>query len=118
MKKIEQISGVLFAVIFSLFTYWQFNDPDPILWVPIYSTAIYTAVQAYLGKTNKELVLILFILTLAAGTQLWMEMTAWEGFMTDGLAMKTMNQELAREAVGLWISSFSLGLFFVLAKIK
>jgi hypothetical protein len=51
-----------------------------------------------------------------AGIQLWTEMTAWEGFMTDGLAMKTMNQELAREAVGLWICSTAFVLFYSLAK--
>ena len=51
-----------------------------------------------------------------AGLQLWLEMTAWEGFMTDGLAMKTINQELAREAVGLWIASFSFALYYLLEK--
>jgi hypothetical protein len=53
-----------------------------------------------------------------AGIQLWTEMTAWEGFMTDGLAMKTINQELAREAVGLWICSAALILFYSLAPKK
>jgi hypothetical protein len=43
-------------------------------------------------------------------------MTAWEGFMTDGLAMKTMNQELAREAVGLWIASFSFAIYLITGK--
>jgi hypothetical protein len=47
-----------------------------------------------------------------------MEMTAWEGFLTDGLSMKTHNQELAREAVGLWIASGSLSLFYGLHKMK
>jgi hypothetical protein len=45
-------------------------------------------------------------------------MTAWEGFLTDGLSMKTHNQELAREAVGLWIASGSLALFYGLHKMK
>jgi hypothetical protein len=53
-----------------------------------------------------------------AGIQLWSEMTAWEGFMTDGLAMKTMNQELAREAVGLWICSAALAIFYSVDKLK
>jgi hypothetical protein len=45
-------------------------------------------------------------------------MDAWEGFLTDGLSMKTQNQELAREAVGLWIGSFSFATFYTLSKIK
>lgn len=118
MKTKQAISmiGILFTIIFLLFTYWQFNDPDPILWVPIYGTAVYVSFQAFRGFVNKELVAVLFVLSTMAGIQLWVEMTAWEGFMTDGLAMKTMNQELAREAVGLWIASFSLAIYYLLEK--
>jgi hypothetical protein len=106
-KKATSFLGILFSLTFLLFTYWQFNDPDPILWVPIYGVATYVSFQA---------MLVLFVLSTFAGIQLWVEMTAWEGFMTDGLAMKTMNQELAREAVGLWIASFSFALYYLLEK--
>lgn len=116
-KKTISFLGILFSVVFLLFTYWQFNDPDPILWVPIYGVATYVSFQAFRGIVNKELILILFILSTFAGIQLWVEMTAWEGFMTDGLAMKTLNQELAREAVGLWIASFSFAIYYLLEKI-
>jgi hypothetical protein len=113
MKKLQSIAGIVFAVVFALFMYWQFNDPDPILWVPIYATATYVAIQAYRDQLNTELLAVLFILTTAAGIQIWSEMTAWEGFITDGLSMKTMNQELAREAVGLWIVSLAFAIFYV-----
>jgi hypothetical protein len=113
MKKLQSIAGILFTIVFILFTYWQFNDPDPILWVPIYATASYVAFQAYRDQLNQELLIILFILTTTAGIQIWSEMTAWEGFITDGLSMKTMNQELAREAVGLWIVSVAFALFYI-----
>lgn len=115
-KKAISFLGILFSLIFLLFTYWQFNDPDPILWVPIYGVATYVSFQAFRGMVNKELTIVLFALSTFAGIQLWVEMTAWEGFMTDGLAMKTMNQELAREAVGLWIASFSFALYYLLEK--
>jgi O-antigen/teichoic acid export membrane protein len=118
MKKLQSITGILFAIVFILFAYWQFNDPDPILWVPIYATASYVAFQSYRDQLNSELVIVLLILTTAAGIQLWSEMTAWEGFMTDGLSMKTINQELAREAVGLWIVSFAFALFYIIKRAK
>ncbi len=108
--------GIFFTLTFILFTYWQFNDPDPILWVPIYGVATYVSFQAFRGFVNKELMIVLFVLSTCAGIQLLVEMTAWEGFMTDGLAMKTMNQELAREAVGLWIASFSFAVYYLLEK--
>lgn len=116
MQKVISILGIFFSITFLLFTYWQFNDPDPILWMPIYGIASYVSFQALRGHFNKELLGILFILSACAGIQLWVEMTAWEGFMTDGLAMKTMNQELAREAVGLWIASFSFAIYFISEK--
>jgi hypothetical protein len=118
MRNLQFILGGFFSLVFTLFTYWQFNDPDPILWVPVYATAVYTAIQAFRGKTNLELLTVLFCLSAFAGLQLWVEMTAWEGFLTDGLSMKTHNQELAREAVGLWIASGSFALFYALAKAK
>jgi hypothetical protein len=115
-KQAISILGILFSIVFLLFTYWQFNDPDPILWVPIYGVATFVSFQAFRGFVNKELLAVLFVLSAMAGIQLWMEMTAWEGFMTDGLAMKTMNQELAREAVGLWIASLSFAIYYLLEK--
>ena len=115
-KQAISIIGALFTIIFLLFSYWQLNDPDPILWVPLYGSATYVSFKAFRGFVNKELVAVLFILSVMAGIQLWVGMTAWEGFMTDGLAMKTINQELAREAVGLWIASFSFALYYLLEK--
>ncbi len=115
-KQALSIIGIFFTIVFLLFTYWQLNDPDPILWVPIYGSAAYVSFQAFRGFVNKELVAVLFVLSIMAGIQLWVEMTAWEGFMTDGLAMKTINQELAREAVGLWIASFSFAIYYLLEK--
>ena len=115
-KQAISILGILFTIVFALFSYWQLNDPDPILWVPIYGVATFVSFQAFRGFVNKELIAVLFVLSTMAGIQLWVEMTAWEGFMTDGLAMKTMNQELAREAVGLWIASLSFAIYYFLEK--
>lgn len=116
MNKAFLISGIVFTLIFILFAYWQLNDPDPILWVPVYLIPTYTAFRAISGKVNTELMVVLFILSGVAGLQTWVEMTAWEGFITDGLSMKTMNQELAREAVGLWITTLSFATFYFLDK--
>jgi hypothetical protein len=52
-KQAISILGILFSIVFLLFTYWQFNDPDPILWVPIYGVATYVSFQAFRGLVNK-----------------------------------------------------------------
>jgi Transmembrane family 220, helix len=108
--------SLTFFVIFLLFTYWQFNDPDPILWIPIYGIAAYCAFRSYQGAANKEMVLVLAFMAAAAGINSWTQMTAWEGLITEGLAMKTHNQEVAREALGLGICVVALLFFWVTAK--
>ena len=97
---------VLFLV-FLLFACWQYNDPDPILWITIYGIAAYCAFKAFKNQSNRELLQILIILSLAAGLNSWLQMTAWEGVITGTISMKTNNQELAREALGLVICALS-----------
>jgi Transmembrane family 220, helix len=102
----KYISLALF-LMFLLFAGWQYNDPDPILWIPIYGIAAYCAWQAFKGNSNKEMLIVLAIMAATAGINSWLQMTAWEGVITEGLSMKTPNQELAREALGLGICSVS-----------
>ncbi len=118
MKKVTSIIAWLFCLIFILFAYWQLNDPDPIIWIPPYLIAAYIAFRAAQGQFNSELLIVVTFMSFAAGLQMWSEMTAWEGFLTDGLSMKTQNQELAREAVGLWITTLSFIVFYLLNKLN
>jgi hypothetical protein len=101
--------ALFFTLVFLLFAGWQYNDPDPILWIPIYLIAAYATFRTYQGKANPEMLLVLIVLSFAAGMNTWNMMTSWEGFFSEGggLSMKTMNQELAREACGLWICTVS-----------
>ncbi len=110
----KYISLVLF-LMFLLFTAWQYNDPDPVLWIPIYSITAYCAWQSYKGKANTEMLIVLAIMASAAAVNSWSQMTAWEGFNTEDLSMKTPNQEIARETVGLAICAASY-LYFIFAK--
>jgi len=118
MKKTQTILGYFFTLVFLLFAYWQMNDPDPIIWIPPYVISAYIAFRASQGKINCEVLILATIMSFAAGLQIWTEMDAWEGFITDGLSMKTHNQELAREAVGLWITTLSFVLFYLLNKLS
>ncbi len=100
-------------MIFLLFAVWQYNDPDPILWIPVYLVAVYCSFRAYQEKSNPELLTVATVMTFVAGLNTWFQMTSWEGFFSEGsgLSMKTINQELAREACGLWICTFAYLLF-------
>lgn len=98
---------LILCLIFLLFAGWQYNDPDPILWITIYLIAAYCAFKAFKSQSNKELLLVLIVISTAAGINSWLQMTAWEGVITDTISMKTHNQELAREALGLGICALS-----------
>jgi hypothetical protein len=102
--------------VFLLFAGWQYNDPDPLLWMTLYGITAYTAWRAYRGQSNPELLVVLLLLTAAWGLSSWLQMTAWEGFITESIQMKTQNQELAREAVGLWLCSAAFGLFLAMRR--
>ncbi|MFN8356865.1 MAG: transmembrane 220 family protein [Spirosomataceae bacterium] len=110
--------ALFFSLVFVLFAGWQYNDPDPVLWIPIYGIAAYVSWRAYQQKFNLELLAVLLVISLAGAINLWLQMTAWEGVMTDGLAMKTPNQELARESMGLGICSAVFLVYYVWGKMK
>ena len=101
--------ALIFTIILLLFGGLQFNDPDPMLWIPIYLIAAYANFRTFQGKANPEMLLVLIVLSFAGGMNSWNTMTVWEGFFTEGagISMKSNNQELAREACGLWICTVS-----------
>lgn len=107
--------ALLFGLLFLLFAYWQFNDPDPVWWVTIYLVSAYCSYRAFMGRFNLELLAVLAVLYAAGTLNAWLQITAWEGFFTEGsgLAMKSMNQELARESAGLGICLAAV-LFYLL----
>lgn len=98
-------SALLPVIVFLWFAYLQLNDPDPVWWVVIYLIPAYISAMCFLKKSNIELLIVLAMLYGAYAINLWLQMTKWDGFFTQGLGMemKTMNQELARESIGLMI---------------
>jgi hypothetical protein len=108
---------LLLSLIFVLFAYWQLNDPDPVLWVSVYLIAAFYSYKASKGQVNTELQLVLGLASFIAAANTVLQVTAYEGIMPDGLAMKTLNQELAREGLGLLIVGSSF-VFNLLARNK
>jgi len=100
--------AILFSVLFIFSAFLQLNDPDPVWWSTLYLVVAYVGIQAFRGKYNCEMLIVLSILYLSISINSWMQMTAWEGFLSKGMgmAMKTPNQELAREAMGMVICIF------------
>ncbi|MES2592696.1 MAG: transmembrane 220 family protein [Bacteroidota bacterium] len=107
--------SLFFFVIFLLFAYWQFNDPDPIWWVTIYLIAAFVSFRAFQNKYSPETLILLSVLYLAYASNSFLQITHYEGFFSEGggLSMKSTNQELAREVSGLLICVFTFVIYSV-----
>lgn len=102
----------IWSVLFLLFGYWQFNDPDPLLWISIYG---YAAVMAAMAAMKRFfLPLLLLGVLLGIGGFFWMYPGAigdWvaQEWQQQDLSMKTQHMEEAREAFGLLIVAVIMG---------
>jgi hypothetical protein len=98
--------GLFFFSIFLLFAVLQLNDPDPVWWVTVYLVPAYISWRAYKSWFNIELLTTFAAVYLASTLNSLLQMTAYEGVFTEGSGweMKTLNQELLREAGGTGIA--------------
>ena len=108
----SRVFFALWSLLFLLFAYWQWNDPDPEIWLSIYGFA---AVMCALAAFRRFDLPVLFASGLAAligGLYLFPpSVTDWisqESQQAD-LSMKTHQMELARESFGLLIVAAILG---------
>ncbi|GAB3254827.1 hypothetical protein GCM10027347_15500 [Larkinella harenae] len=104
--------AIAFGLLFLLFAVFQYNDPDPQVWVPIYGCATVASFMA-LGNTIRPWFYVVAGLAYLVGAiSQWP--SAFEGFLLDEMGMKTINIELARESGGLAICAIAM---FILAAI-
>ncbi|WP_138992304.1 transmembrane 220 family protein [Larkinella sp. C7] len=102
----RKILAITFGLLFTLFAAFQYNDPDPQVWVPIYGFAAIASFMA-LGTAGR------LWFYLAAGAIYLVSAIYWwppqfEGFLLDEMGMKTLNVELARESGGLAICGVAM----------
>lgn len=118
MKKIltalKYFINMFWGVIFLLFASVQFNDPDPAIWIFVYTlTAVLCFV--YLKKDWAQPLRWVFLgVSLAMMVGCYVQFPPqWEGFGTE---MKTTNNELARESIGLLLCGMVLLVQFLAIK--
>lgn len=90
--------ALFMALVFICFAGVQYNDPDPLIWIPIYLYAVVLSVLYFRNKGNKVLFLISAVIYLAGAIYMWPEQ--WEGVALQN-GMKTVNIEEGRESLGL-----------------
>ena len=120
MKKLvtslKYFINLFWGIIFLLFASVQFNDPDPVIWIFTYSlTAVlcFTYLKSTWAIKLKWLYLLVGLAMLVGSVIQFPP--HWEGFGTE---MKTANNELARESIGLLLCGLVLLVQFFCIKPK
>jgi len=101
---INRVVSLILGLIFILFAYFQLNDLDPALWVPVYMVAAGICIASWFKFRNLWLSSGVAIAYIIGVILYWPE--KWEGVSLDG--GYTINIEEARESLGLAICAVAM----------
>ncbi|QJW88976.1 hypothetical protein HNV11_06045 [Spirosoma taeanense] len=105
---------IVFGLLFVLFAAFQYNDPDPEIWVPIYGFAAVACFMAYAGVGRWWFFVLMAGLYVIAAVYQWPPV--FEGFLFSEVGMRSLNIEMAREAGGLAICAAVMALLAILTR--
>jgi len=102
------------CLIFLLFAGWQYNDPDPYIWIPIYGFVALEFGLAAFGKKLPYTILLaglavigIFMLTYIPDVYNWIKMG--EPSIVENMKAERPWVELTREGLGLLLCVLFLG---------
>lgn len=101
----------LWCLFFLLFAFWQWNDPDPWLWMTLYVAAAVLCALAAMGRFPMPVLLTLIVACLIGAVYLYpSSVNEWiqQELQQQDLSMKTQSMEEARESFGLLIVAIIL----------
>lgn len=96
-----KLVAIFFGLVFLLFSYFQFNDPDPQIWIPLYSAAALACYMYFKGLWPSWVFYTMAVAFAIGGILQWPP--EFEGIFFGDLEMHSLNIELARESLGLGI---------------
>lgn len=114
-----KIFNIVFALIFLLFTFVQFNDPDPLLWIAIYGAMAALCIMAFFKKYPQRVYLILLVLLAGysilyiPSVLIWLKQEHLSDLFDDVAKMEHLYIEESREFLGLLIC-VSVLLFYLM----
>jgi hypothetical protein len=108
-----KIANILLALLFLLFAYFQYNDPDPWLWITIYLIVAGICGAAAFGHYNHWLTVAVFISLTVYWLILLPDFISWVGegmpTITGSMKAESPHIELVREFLGLLILMSATG---------
>lgn len=111
MKTFSRYFFGFWFFVFLLFAYWQFNDPDPEIWVTVYIVAAIFSALAYRGIYPLVPIVIVILICFAGAVYFYPDsVSEWVNYELENkdLTMKTQQSEEARETFGLLIMGLVL----------
>ncbi len=116
----KRIQNLIVALIFLVFGLVQLNDPDPWLWVALYTFVAVVFTFAAFGKLNKYVLLGGIGLSLVWTLLLLPEFINWISMgmptITGSMKAEEPHIEYTREFLGLFICAAALGFLYFKAK--
>lgn len=114
----KKILGAVFGLLFLSFAAFQYNDPDPLLWMTIYLIAAALSVAAGFGRVSKTVLVVACILYGVGVIYWWPEQFEGVGDSmrdaTTGALLR--NVEEGRESLGLAMCSIAMLSFLLFPK--
>jgi Transmembrane family 220, helix len=97
------------AAVFALFAYWQFNDPDPHLWVPLYGGVSVLFALAALKRSYRPAIWLWMLVCAGWAATLLPDFVHWLQMGMPSI-VETMKAEkpwveLTREFLGLLVAA-------------
>jgi len=97
MKIFKIVTGIIFVI----FSYFQYNDPDAAIWIGIYGFAALGCYMSLKDLWPSWVFYALAVLYIAGGIHQWPP--HFEGIFFGETKMRSINIEEARESLGLGI---------------
>jgi hypothetical protein len=92
------------SLLFTLFAAFQYNDPDPYIWIMVYMFVALLSVISIFRKLNPYLIVTTIIMYVSGAIYLWPDV-----YMGITMPMDYKPEiELARESLGLALAALAL----------
>jgi hypothetical protein len=106
--------AIFFGIVFLLFSYFQFNDPDSEVWIIIYAVAALACFMAIRQLWPWWVFAVLSVGYLVGAILQWPPQ--FEGILFGEMEMRSLNIELARESLGLAVVAVVNGLLALMIR--
>lgn len=103
-----KVFKIVFGVIFIIFSYLQFNDPDSSIWIFTYSFAALACYMSIKELWPSWVFYAMAVVYVAGAIYQWPP--SFEGIFFGETQMRSINIELARESLGLGICALVMAI--------